>query len=184
MNLNNTEYLTVYLLPEKQFYQEVNSTIQFLNLYESNRIVSALGYINTTILSNYFVSSLNTNLIFFIRYAENNYTIHPVTTMLCKIAYNDTLAIHCKSCGRDDPISETGFFSTSNNLNHLAHLEWSLPQFNTTLIKGFFAGCTPFQALLHSTLDCLYDIECIHLLVQYFPSLNQVCIYIYINSAR
>ncbi|CAF1313697.1 unnamed protein product [Adineta ricciae] len=96
-----------------------------------------------------------------------------MTTMLCKIIDNNTLEKHCKTCGREDPISEAGFFSISNNLNHLLHVEWSLPQLNSTLIKGFFGGCTPFQALLHSTLDCLYDIECIHLLIKYFPNLNR-----------
>ena len=42
------------------------------------------------------------------------------------------------------------------------------------MVKGFSAGCTPLEALLPSTLDCLYHIQCLQLLFDYFPSLKQV----------
>ena len=44
---------------------------------------------------------------------------------------------------------------------------------NLGIVKGFFAACTPLEALLKSTLDCLYDIHCLKLLPEYFPSMNQ-----------
>ncbi|CAF1281000.1 unnamed protein product [Adineta steineri] len=42
-----------------------------------------------------------------------------------------------------------------------------------TPLEGFFAGCTPVEGLLVNTLDCLYDIKCVELLIDYFPTLNQ-----------
>ena len=44
---------------------------------------------------------------------------------------------------------------------------------NLGIVKGFFAACTPLEALLKSTLDCLYEINCLQLLTEYFPSMNQ-----------
>ncbi|CAF4024878.1 unnamed protein product [Adineta steineri] len=35
-------------------------------------------------------------------------------------------------------------------------------------------GCTPLEALLESTLDCLYQTECLQLLVDYFPIRQQM----------
>ncbi|CAF1500936.1 unnamed protein product [Adineta steineri] len=40
--------------------------------------------------------------------------------------------------------------------------------------SGFFGGCYPLNALLESTLDCLYDDSCLEVLPDYFPALNQV----------
>ncbi|UJR12721.1 hypothetical protein I4U23_016895 [Adineta vaga] len=40
-----------------------------------------------------------------------------------------------------------------------------------TLVTGL--GCTPLESLLASTLDCFYSFECIELLLNYFPNLNQ-----------
>ena len=45
----------------------------------------------------------------------------------------------------------------------------------SAMVDGFFAGCTTLEALLPSTLNCLYDIQCLLLLPDYFPNLNQVC---------
>jgi hypothetical protein len=42
--------------------------------------------------------------------------------------------------------------------------------------QRIFAACTPLEALLESTLDCLYDIQCLQLLTDYFPDLEPVCI--------
>ncbi|UJR19904.1 hypothetical protein I4U23_023036 [Adineta vaga] len=76
-------------------------------------------------------------------------------------------------CGRGDPISAAGFFSISNSSHYIFHDAWSIPEPNTTLIKGFYGACTPIEAILASTFDCLYDIECLTLLSEYFPNLNQ-----------
>ena len=50
------------------------------------------------------------------------------------------------------------------------------------MVDGFFAGCISFEALLRSTLDCLSHIQCIQLLIQFFPNLNQVSLLFYHSS--
>lgn len=47
------------------------------------------------------------------------------------------------------------------------------------MVNGFFTGCTSLESLLPSTLDCLYDIKCLEILLEYFPTLNQVCMKLY-----
>ena len=55
-----------------------------------------------------------------------------------------------------------------------SHIVWIKPVENATLVNGFFTGCSPFEALLKSTLDCLYEIDCLILLNKHFPSLQKV----------
>ena len=42
-------------------------------------------------------------------------------------------------------------------------------------VDGFFGGCYSLDAILGSTLDCLYNAECLRTLLNYFPNLNHVC---------
>ena len=59
-------------------------------------------------------------------------------------------------------------YSTSHNKD-----TWRIYPPNATIVKGFFAACTPLEAILQSTLDCLYDIPCLLLLTEHFPSIRQ-----------
>ncbi|CAF1263473.1 unnamed protein product [Adineta ricciae] len=43
----------------------------------------------------------------------------------------------------------------------------------SNVIDGFFSGCTVLDGLLVSTLDCLYNPQCLEQLTSYFPDLNQ-----------
>ena len=40
------------------------------------------------------------------------------------------------------------------------------------VVPGFLIGCYPYEALLHSTLECLYNIECIDKLKTMYTSSN------------
>ncbi|CAF1633955.1 unnamed protein product [Adineta ricciae] len=48
------------------------------------------------------------------------------------------------------------------------------PMNNSIIVKGFYIGCYPVEAILQSTLDCLYDIDCLQLLTNYFPKLQHI----------
>ena len=50
---------------------------------------------------------------------------------------------------------------------------WRIYPPNATIVKGFFAACTPLEAILKSTFDCLYDVYCLQLLTEHFPSIHQ-----------
>ena len=87
----------------------------------------------------------------------------------------DASNVESVPCGKGNPISAAGFFSTSTKKSIRTHVRWALPSANSEVVNGFFGGCTPLEALLPSTLNCLYEIECLQLLSKYFPALQQVC---------
>jgi hypothetical protein len=94
--------------------------------------------------------------------------------MYCKNRTDDSEERVCKLCGDPIPITLAGFFSISNYSHYQNHVDWSIPEPNSIVVKGFYGECTPLEALLHSTLDCLYDIQCLELLIDYFPALKKV----------
>ncbi|CAF0893736.1 unnamed protein product [Rotaria sordida] len=92
-------------------------------------------------------------------YVDNNLGSANVESMMCDI---------------QNPISPAGFLPTPSKTSVYSHAMWYIATPSAPLVKGFFGGCTPLEALLPSTFDCLYDLECIQLLISYFPGLNQL----------
>jgi len=175
IDLDNNEYVTIYLSPEEQVQSEVNVTVQFFKNSSSMRIISFLNYLRTNTQANYLVSALNTNIVNYLSDYQNKLISYPAPTMFGVGDIDTTTGIGVDLCGQSNPIGAAGFFEISNYSHYVYHSYWSLPESNSTLVKGFYGGCTPLEAVLHSTLDCLYDIECLELLTDYFPDLNKVC---------
>ena len=78
-------------------------------------------------------------------------------------------------CGSQNPTTPTGFFPIFNTIKVYDRAGWAKPAATSTFVNGFFTGCTSLEALLVSTLDCLYNSQCIQMFGNYFPSLTQVC---------
>ncbi|CAF1666923.1 unnamed protein product, partial [Adineta ricciae] len=76
-------------------------------------------------------------------------------------------------CGSQHPTTPTAFFPILNTIKVYDHAMWTKPATNSTLVNGFLTECTYLEALLVSTLDCLYDSQCIQTLTGYFPALSQ-----------
>ncbi|CAF4193108.1 unnamed protein product, partial [Adineta steineri] len=169
-DVDSNEFITIYLLARIQVEHEVNVIIESFKKSASARMIMFLDYFRSTIRGNYLISALNTNLIVKLR---SHFIAEPVP-LLYSTKY--TLTIESKlSCSRDNPtsaatLSAVLYESESSYLNINFK---DLP--NSTIVSGFFAGCTPLEALLRSTLDCLYEMECLKLLFDYFPRLNHVC---------
>lgn len=140
----------------------------------STGIVSFLNYLRIYIRANYFVSALNTNLMLSTFPTKNQYFIYQLQTQYTENTTHGPTNTETMLCGTANPIIPVGFFSKVNGTGVFIHSAWSKLTENTPSVKGFFAGCTPLEGILSSTLDCLYDMECIQLLISYFPALNQV----------
>ena len=177
MNLNNNEFVTITLLPELKVQSEVNATVQFFKGSLSTRILSFIDYFRFVTQANYFITGLNTNAaIYFVTlrdiaglYTFSNYHYSGV---------DDGVETNVTLCGAVDSPTPAAIYS-SLSLNNFEFSRWTDPTQNSTLVKGFFIGCIPFESLLHTTLDCLYEIDCLQLLSKNFPSLNQVCFKIF-----
>ncbi|UJR34666.1 hypothetical protein I4U23_027443 [Adineta vaga] len=173
-SINNNELISIYLLSQKQIQLQIDSTIKIFQNSLFIRINSFLNYLRITTRANYLVSALNTNLLVVTDYIENNFRVHSMHISY-KLAYDDNdLDAPIFKCDTTNPISPVGFFSFSQDIEYESHVIWYKSTSNSTLVSGFFAACTPFEALLQSTLDCLYDIKCLQLLNEYFPILNQM----------
>jgi hypothetical protein len=150
----------------------VNGTAEFFKNSASTRIISFLNYLRITSQANYLVSALNTNLVIAIGGGGDQYLFYRFPTTYSPYA----MSVYQISCDNENPTSAASFESFFYTPNYLYHMNWMEPAENSKIVSGFFGGCTPLEALLRSTLDCLYDITCLQLLIEYFPALNQVCV--------
>ncbi|CAF4167289.1 unnamed protein product, partial [Adineta steineri] len=78
------------------------------------------------------------------------------------------------TCETDNPVVTTTFTLYSGKLFTIDMRKELKQWVGSPYIEGFFAGCTPLEGLLESTLDCLYDMKCVQLLIDNFPTLNRL----------
>ncbi|CAF1531411.1 unnamed protein product [Adineta ricciae] len=162
-----TELVSLYLLSREQIQMEINRTIESLKKSASFQVESFLTYLKTIIQANYLISALNTNSIVLISRMKSKFlTLHPESVrserdgldQMCSmnaVVTNATLGPHKYE---SIPATYRLFLHT-------------MP--GSTIVNGFFTGCTTLGALLQSTLDCLYETKCLQLLIDYFPILQQ-----------
>ncbi|CAF0999681.1 unnamed protein product [Adineta steineri] len=175
IDLDNNEFISIYLQTEMEVQSQVNATIELFKSRISVRIISFLNYLKITTEANFLVSALNTNLLIITSYLDNDYPVSLLPVMYsANYDTNSPFDYSYVMCANANPFTITGFFSFSTEHNSYYHSIWFPPELNSTLVNGFFAGCTPLEGLLRSTLDCLYDMKCIKLLYDYFPALNQI----------
>ncbi|CAF1242607.1 unnamed protein product [Adineta steineri] len=168
-DVGNNDFITTYLLTDTQVQFEVNSAIESSKNSASTRIIMFLNYLRTTVRGNFLVSALNTNLIIEI-YTDDSDGLGAVAL---SITYYSTSG-YALSCKQDNPTSAATLNPLLNDYMTSERLRIFESMPNSTIVSGFFAACTPLEALIQSTLDCLYEIECLQLLSDYFPALNHV----------
>ena len=178
---NNKQFVTVNLLPQIQIQFEVNATVNMIKNSAMNRINSFLNYIRTYTRANYFVSALNTNIMLTTGTNETEYVVYTLETVYTVDSTYGSTSIQNMLCGSSNPTSTTGFFPDPGTEGIYRQATWYTSTGSSKTVHGFYGGCTPFEALLQSALDCLYEIECLRLLVIYFPNLNYVCITFYLS---
>lgn len=133
-----------------------------------------------TTRSNSLISALNTNaLIQVYPYDYRQIYVGP-TYYFNKSAFS-TDALYGSPCNLKNSTAPAGFYLLWSYGNPTTHFIWPEypPYFEPTasaMVDGFFGGCTSLDALLASTFDCLYNINCLELFATYFPVLNDVCI--------
>lgn len=168
------ELITINLLSEDQVKSEINASVEMLKKSLFTRMISFIDYLRIVTQANYFISALNTNALITITNRSSEYHLDGhIVTYSIKF-FLDTVDELSFSCRSTNPISPASFVSFFEDKIIYSHFEWLKPTINSTLVNGFFTACTPLEALLKSTLDCLYDIKCLHLLTQYFPNIQKV----------
>jgi hypothetical protein len=166
-----SEVIESIKLARASTYVQINSPLTFLQITtQSNSLISAL---NTNVHTSIIASSNDTYLIFVqpTVYLEKNWP----TVDIIKNTF---------SCNLANSITPSGFYSDSNQFDNYFSYYWPQSIYSGSLnasamVDGFYSGCTPLDGLLPSTLDCLYNVECLQLFEDFFPSLNQVFTLIY-----
>jgi hypothetical protein len=156
----------------------VNAIFEFFSSSASTQIISFLNYIRATTQANFVVSALNTNfLIKFHDYDIKKPRLYREEIRYDKITVNgSTTNREYIGCSSSNPTTPAGFLNISNDSRYDQRSKWSKPGPNNLLVSGFFTGCTPLDAILQSSLDCLYTSECLQLLMNKFPAIKEVYI--------
>ncbi|CAF1144697.1 unnamed protein product [Adineta steineri] len=171
-DLSNNELVTSDLLPDFRIHSKVNDTVQFFKNGASTRIIAFINYVRATIRANYLVSALNTNFLIEARNSSDGYKLLRTEVFIKNSSANFSRSEFI-GCSTKTPTAAVSLFPLpiAQNYSDMALYQ---PSAYTNLANGFFAACTPLEALLQSTLDCLYSIECVELLKNYFPAIALV----------
>jgi hypothetical protein len=177
-DLENDDFINSYLLPEVEIQSKVNATVEFFKNNASTRIISLVNYLRTTMRANYLVSGLNTNFLIEISNNGNDYALFRKKISI-ENAINSGLKTETVDCRTRNPLAPISFITIPDEKRYRFHYDTYLHTLHHIFVSGFFAGCTPLEALLQSTLDCLYSTECIQLLMHWFPNITQVCMILF-----
>ncbi|CAF1210287.1 unnamed protein product [Adineta ricciae] len=179
-DIDNQELVTVQLLETANVQSQVEANVDFILAMASSKITSILNFLQVLYQSNTLVSALNTNALvtfydsralgtFPKMYIDPTYYLH--------LTPNYTNLEYALSCAYGNSTAPAGIFTMPNpqykeNHQNWAHAPVSLAPYAFNMIDGFFGGCTPLDALLASTLDCLYKVNCLKNMTGYFPRLD------------
>ncbi|CAF1152034.1 unnamed protein product [Adineta steineri] len=178
LDLNNTQLVTVELLSENEVQSQIDVSIKLAQTSTPVQATLSLHFLQVATRLNSFVSALNTNAAISVYLFSQVAIINAYFT-----SYFDQNAApyvyEITTCDLINSVVPAGFYSSSYEDSTNYHWYWpnEIPYFEpvaSAMADGFFGGCSPLDALLASTLDCLFNISCLQLLRNYFPALNQV----------
>ncbi|CAF1528502.1 unnamed protein product, partial [Adineta ricciae] len=179
VDVENEQFVTSELFPEDQVQFQIVATIDLIknSIFLQKGIIVSLLQITTQ--SNFVVSALNTNA--YISVSKINGQVSRIVPSSTR-AFNENSSRTANNIGQTcDLVRSTvpaGFYSLPQYESAIKHSTWPInppsfsPSTNAT-VDGFFAGCTPLDGLLVSTLECLYSVSCLKNFPSYFPNLNQ-----------
>ena len=181
-DFRSSRLITVKLISESELRSQIIATADVARTNTPAQIISALNFLEATTRSNSLISALNRNTTTSV--FRNNRGFLTVSTIPIYVS-SDTLSAETDQlgppCYLEISTVPAGFYQVAyyENTSHsrLWPVEypgrWVIP---SATVNGFFGACNPLNALLASTLDCLYNSTCLQPFTHYFPRLNQVFI--------
>ena len=142
-------------------------------------VTTTLDFFKITTRSNSLISALNTNI--FVKREARNRSVYYLTTDPTSF-FNRTatnIVSRFSSCDVMSSTTPAGIYSLSqydsvNNHQYWPEFPPSFEPMASATINGFYGACNPLDAVLASTLDCVYNITCLRSITDYFPDLNHV----------
>ncbi|CAF1446389.1 unnamed protein product [Adineta ricciae] len=168
-DINNTDFVSIEVIYETEVHRQVKDLVDFRKNQLFHQAMSFLNYWKTISQEHYLVSALGTNwIVQIVDIFAPEFVIGGMNVQTY------TKAGKSRPCSKVNSLIPATIAPPSKvpiRFERRSEME-RMP--NSEFIKGFFAGCTPLEALLESTLDCIYDHKCIQLLLHAFPKLNQL----------
>jgi hypothetical protein len=170
INIDDYQLVNVHLIAHDQLEIEVKESISVLRNRSVMENSNNLAHHRMVTRCNGFATAYNLNGGIMSIYAGKYYLFHYAN------AYRRE---HLTNCRMRNQIIPAGFYDDSYRRDQIFSFFIDVPiEYDSSgSVDGFFGDCTPVDAVLSSTLDCLYDSSCLQLLFDYFPSLHQVSFY-------
>lgn len=174
-NLNNTQLFTPNALPENAIFIQTKINSEQIRINTLVRFNNALKLIQLSTYNSRISTALNTNYVFGVSITgtDSSYPSWLITdTSWYRIINNKTIKCYC---GEQTCSFPAGFYSLADIGNFDNHVDLKPYAYNASdFVPGFVGSCTPLEAVLQTTFDCLYEMKCITKLSIYFPHLIQV----------
>ena len=165
--------ISVQLLSEADLQSQVEASINLVRTSTSIELISFIKFLKLIHRSSYLVSALGTNALINRGLNKTYFSVQAYPFA----AYSGKM----ESCGESNLVVPAFFMSAASDhyeendkFQFDNYVYEHLDSNNSATVQGFFGGCFPLDALLASTLQCLYDVQCLHILPDYFPRFKQV----------
>ena len=150
--------------------KEVDGFVELKRYSASDQMMSYMNYLVSTTQGHFLATALGTNYIVEILDGDG---IEP--RIRAAPVFQLNIDGPSSLCAAGNPLIAASLSPLSNEPIFVSDRRVMKAMSDSIVVQGFFVGCTPLGSLLASTLDCFYDLQCVQLLLDYFPNLNQVC---------
>ncbi|UJR19439.1 hypothetical protein I4U23_022569 [Adineta vaga] len=161
----SNNFLTTIVLSPQSFDAQSQSQSLFIRTSTTSAFLQVLHLIRDTTHIDLFQTALQTSkhrrIGFWGQYADQNYlptTFSDQNGTICSCDIRST----CSS-------SISGFFDLFA-YEHDGTYTSSISLISK--VPGFFVGCYALESILQSSLECLFDLQCLQLILDYFPHSN------------
>lgn len=143
---------------------------------------SSLQLLQVSTRSNSLISALNTNTNIRLNSRDDYISLEAIATRYFDVNVPQH-ASEVLNCFTVYSIAPAGIYALPYGENPSCEEVWPGCPFSSfiiyspnasAMIDGFFGGCTPLDALLAATFDCLHNIDCLKQFSNHFPNLDQV----------
>ncbi|UJR16996.1 hypothetical protein I4U23_003894 [Adineta vaga] len=180
IDIDRQRLLSIELLSEDEVQSQVIENVILIRTSTYVQLSSSVTFLQITAQSNSLISALNTNAHVSITAIDNETFLLSVKPT---IYYRKDMPLfvftkEIYSCNLVNSVMTSAFYTISYGPRTIYDEYWPDALINysfniSAIVDGFLSGCTPFDGLLTSTFDCLYNTKCLEQLIEYFPNLNQ-----------
>ncbi|CAF1511481.1 unnamed protein product [Adineta ricciae] len=175
-DIASTDFISIELVSIMEIRKEADGFIKLKRHSASDQMMLYMNYLISTTQGHFLATALGTNYIVEIL-GDDDIGLRIRARSVTQFDVDGPISL----CAVENPLIAASLSPPSNEPIFVYRRSVMEPMSDSRIVQGFFVGCTPLGSLLASTLDCFYNLQCIQLLFDYFPNLNQT--YINLNNS-